>query len=200
MGKDGCSVAFKTIYLTGAPAAGKSSTTRLLADNISPLEIWEYGARLTAFIQERSNELEDQDDLRSKSGLIVRPEDIDAVDDELLQFIGVNRSSSHIIIDSHPVTKENYGFRIAAFSLERFRRLNPDEIWMLYTPPEVAIERISRDRGGRPMIDVEQARMHTVLQASVAASYGMATGKPVYLFDSNCSQSELVGQLATRLG
>ena len=37
----------KVIYLTGAPASGKSSTTRLLKERLADLEIWEYGAQLT---------------------------------------------------------------------------------------------------------------------------------------------------------
>ena len=40
----------KVIYLTGAPASGKSSTTRMLADRVPGLRVWEYGARLTEHV------------------------------------------------------------------------------------------------------------------------------------------------------
>ena len=62
------------------------------------------------------------------------------------------------------------------------------------------MERIRRDPGGRPLISVEEARMHTFMQASVAANYGIIAGCPVYLFDSDTVQDHLVEQLRARLG
>ncbi|MGZ2506092.1 AAA family ATPase [Rhizobium leguminosarum] len=192
-------MSLKTIYMTGAPAAGKSSTARLLAEAVTPLHLWEYGAQLTKFVRDRGAIISDQSDLRRKSANIVLPEDVTAVDELLLQFIETHRTSSHVLIDSHPVTKEDYGYRITAFSLEQIGKLNPDEIWVLYTSPEVAIQRIGDDASGRPMVDIEQARFHTTLQASLAATYGAITGKPVYLFDTNIEQTALVTRLARRL-
>ncbi|MBY3203476.1 ATP-binding protein [Rhizobium laguerreae] len=192
-------MSLKTIYMTGAPAAGKSSTARLLAEAVTPLHLWEYGAQLAKFVRDRGAIISDQSDLRRKSANIVLPEDVTAVDELLLQFIETHRTSSHVLIDSHPVTKEDYGYRITAFSLEQIGKLNPDEIWVLYTSPEVAIQRIGDDASGRPMVDIEQARFHTTLQASLAATYGAITGKPVYLFDTNIEQTALVTRLARRL-
>ena len=190
---------FKTIYLTGAPATGKSSTVKRLKGLVQPLEVWEYGARLSSYIQERDANLKDQADLRAKSAGIVSPQDIEAVDGRLLAFIDEKRDSSHIIVDTHPVTKEGYGFRITAFSLQQVQRLNPDEVWVLYTAPEVALERIGNDAQGRPEISLEEARMHTLVQSSVAATYGIAAGRPVYLFDTDRSQDAVVEQLSKRL-
>jgi adenylate kinase len=192
-------MAFKTIYLTGAPASGKSSTVKRLQDTVQPLEVWEYGARLTTYIQERDANLKDQADLRTKSAGSVTPKDIETVDAQLISFVEEKRSSCNIIIDTHPVTKEAYGFRITAFSLEQIQRLKPDEIWVLYTVPEVALSRIAKDAQGRRSVSIEEARMHTAVQSSVAATYGIATGRPVYLFDTDRLQDEIVDQLSRRL-
>ena len=105
-----------------------------------------------------------------------------------------------MIIDSHPVTKETYGFRVTAFAQEKVQRLRPDEIWVLYTAPCVMRERIRRTPGGRPMITEEEARMHTSTQVSVAVSYGIMTGSPVYLFDTDQDQALIVNSLLERLG
>ncbi len=188
----------KTIYLTGAPAAGKSTTTRLLAEKIPNLLIWEYGQRLTDFVRDREL-IEDQNEVRRRSSGVITPDDVSEMDRQLLRFVEDNRAYAPIIIDSHPVTKEVFGFRITAFSNEKVQALSPDEIWVLYTPPEVAVHRIGIDPAGRPQIDEEQARMHTALQASVAANYGVITGKPVYLFDSSGDQAQLVDRLKARL-
>ena len=168
----------KVIYLRGAPAAGKSSTTGMLTKGLPELLIWEYGARLTDWVMARSDSIADQDDLRTQSACVVKPEDVAEVDRELLDFVERNRAAKHVLIDSHPVTKEGYGYRITPFSLEQFNRLAPDEIWVFYASPEETIRRITDNGGGRPMVTVEEARMHTALQASVAATYSMSVGCP----------------------
>jgi adenylate kinase len=154
----------KVVYLTGAPAAGKSSTTKLLADRVSNLEIWEYGARLTTYVQARRENVSSQEDVRRLSAGVITMEDVRAVDEALLDFVAKHRGTRNVIIDSHPVTKERYGFRIIPFSLNRFSVLHPDEIWVFYTSPDVTLARIGANSGGRPIIDAEQARMHTALQ------------------------------------
>jgi adenylate kinase len=189
----------KVIYLTGAPASGKSSTTRILAERMPALQVWEYGARLTEHVRTRVDGVASQDELRRRSAGIVMPADVDEVDDALIAFVGEHRGRSNVLIDSHPVTKEEYGYRITPFSLARFAQLAPDEIWVLYASPEETRRRIGADAGGRPMVSVEEARTHTALQSSVAATYGMSLGRPVYLFDTAADRAGLVDRLAARL-
>ena len=189
----------KVIYLTGAPASGKSSTTRLLRKRIPDLLIWEYGARLTEHMRDRSDGVVTQDDLRARSSGVVTPQDVEDVDHALIAFVAEYRASRHVLIDSHPVTKEAYGYRITPFSLERFALLAPDEIWVLFASPEETRRRIGADDGGRPMVTEEEARTHTALQASVAATYGMSLGRAVYHFDTAAPREELVARLAERL-
>lgn len=189
---------YEVVYLTGAPAAGKSSLSRALRQLVQPLEFWEFGERLTAYLNSGSVTAISQEDLRRESARAAGPADIAAVDRMLIDWTSATRSSSHIVIDSHPVTKEHHGFRVTPYSLADFSRLQPTQIWMLYTRPEVAVERIRRDPGGRPLISEEEARMHTQLQASVAITYGMSVGVPVHLFDSERDPGELAAGLAQR--
>lgn len=189
----------KVIYLTGAPASGKSSTTRMLTGRVPGLQVWEYGARLTEHVRRRVDGVASQDDLRTRSAGIVTPADVDEVDDALIAFVDGLRGRQHVLIDSHPVTKEEYGYRITPFSLARLAQLAPDEIWVLYADPEETRRRIAADAGGRPMVTIEEARTHTALQSSVAATYGMSLGRPVYLFDTAVPREELVARLAARL-
>lgn len=189
----------KVVYLTGAPASGKSSTTRLLSELVPNLLIWEYGAKLTEHIKRRVEGVITQNDLRAQSAGVISPGDVEEVDHALIAFVAENRASQNILIDSHPVTKEAYGYRITPFSLERFGQLAPDEIWVLFASPSETQRRIAADNGGRPMVSEEEARTHTALQASVAATYGMSLGRPVYFFDTAGSRDEVVGRLAERL-
>ena len=189
----------KVIYLTGAPAAGKSSTMRLLLERMPDLLVWEYGARLTEHCAARSSEITGQHDLRAKSAGLVTPDDVAEVDRALLAYVHEHRSTTHVLIDSHPVTKESYGYRITPFSLEQFAQLQPDEIWVLYASPAETRRRIQADSGGRPFVTEEEARTHTMLQASVAATYGMSIRCPVYMFDTARPRDELVARLVGRL-
>lgn len=164
------------------------------------MHVWEYGERLTAFLQGRGAALEDQRELRMRSGEFSRPSDIDLLDEDLLRWASEKRLTAHTVIDSHPVTREReYGFRVTAFSEEKLRRLSPDEIWLFYVSPEVTLRRIELDPAGRPAITVEEARMHSAAQAAVACTFGIVAGCPVYMFDTDTNQHALVERLVGRL-
>lgn len=189
----------KVIYLTGAPASGKSSTTRLITERLPRLLVWEYGARLTAHCAQRSAEVIGQHDLRARSAGVVTLADVEEVDRALIAFVAENRPTRHVLIDSHPVTKESHGYCITPFSLDQFAQLRPDEIWVLYADPEETRRRIREDAGGRPLVTQEEARTHTMLQASVAATYGMSIRCPVYMFDTAGPRDALIERLLERL-
>ena len=185
---------FPVIYLTGAPATGKSSLCQELADAVEAIEVFEYGAELTAYLNEKHRKGSDfsQDELRRMSAKVANKEDIEVVDDRLLSMVKEKRRDHVVLIDSHAVTKESYGFRVTGFDIERIRLLEPTHIVCLYAWPGVVRARISQDSGGRPHVSGEEAEMHAHLQSSVAIGYGLATGAPVYFFDSSVERHELV--------
>lgn len=189
----------KVVYITGAPAAGKSSTVQMLAQRSPGLLVWEYGARLTEHIDSKVEGRIEQDALRERSSGLVTVEDVAEVDRALLKFVQEHRHDSNVLIDSHPVTKERYGFRITAFSLQQIAALSPNEIWVLYASPDETRRRIKVDPAGRPMVTHDEAHMHTIMQASVATTYGMAAGCPVYMFDTAEAREELLAKLLGRL-
>jgi adenylate kinase len=190
---------YDVIYLTGAPAAGKSSAARRLAQRIPGLEVWEFGDRLMAHLRSRLGDGFTQLQLREMSAKIATPEDIADVDGSLIGFTSEARLRAPVLIDSHPVTKEGFGYRVTPFGVDALRRLAPTQIWMLYTDPQVAVDRIMKDPEGRPSISLEEARMHTQMQASVACIYGVLTGHPVHFFDSTMPEPSLDEELAGRI-
>lgn len=191
---------FHVVYLTGAPAAGKSTTAKLLAAKVSPVEVFEYGERLRTYMAERDGAGLAQADLRRESARRITPADVQAVDAILLEFVAETRKRAHVIIDSHPVTKEDFGFRITPFALHEFAKLQPTQVWVLYAAPEVTMQRIALDGQGRPTITAAEAALHTQLQASVAATYGMCVGTAIHLFDtSRAAPDEIAGMLAAKL-
>jgi adenylate kinase len=190
---------YKVIYLTGAPASGKSSLTRRLRKLVTPISVFEYGAELTSYVNEVRGGSIDQAHLRDQSSQVVTPDDVAAVDQRLIEYVEQNRQRSHIVIDSHAVTKESYGYRVTAYALDQFARLSPTQVWVLYTAPETALSRIKSEAQGRPTISIEEARFHTHLQATVAIAYGMRMGIPVYFYDADREEETLAAELASRL-
>lgn len=176
---------YEVIYLTGAPAAGKSSVAKALDGHVSPLSVFEYGARLSAHLTDRTRETLSQESLRERSSAVASHADIVAVDQALIEFVATHRSSSHVLIDSHAVTKESYGYRITPFSVTRLCQLAPTMIIVLFASPEETVRRIAAAPGGRPVVSAGEADFHTALQAGVASSYAIQLGIPAYFVESH---------------
>ena len=191
---------FPVIYLTGAPATGKSTLARNLGARFPTMRVFAYSEELRHLIAGKTRTALSEDQIREFSGAVVTGEDVRALDQRLVQDVAVERLSHPFLIDSHPVTKEAYGFRITGFDVETLRALSPDFVVCLYTSPEVMRERIKRDSMGRPLVTEFEAQMHTNLQTAVAAQYGILVGKPVYLIDSTASETELVETVASKAG
>lgn len=189
---------FPVIYLTGAPATGKSTLSRNLAAKFPALRVFAYSDELRRHLAHRAQSALTEDSIRELSAKVVTSDDIVALDTQLVNRVRTERAEAPFLIDSHPVTKEDYGFRVTAFNVETLRALNPDVIVCLYTSPAVLIERIRSTPMGRPMVREFEAKMHIDLQASVATQYGVLLGKPVYLIDSSIAESDLVATVAAR--
>ncbi|UMT82247.1 ATP-binding protein [Paracidovorax citrulli] len=128
---------------------------------------------------------------RRQSALVVTPQDVEHLDDELVELVRRERAHRSILIDSHPVTKEQYGFRVTGFDAPTIQRLSPDILVCLYAPAEVTRSRIQADAMGRPLISEFESQMHTHLQAAVVTQYGVLTGKAVYFLDSSATPNAL---------
>lgn len=141
----------KVIYLTGSPASGKSSLCELLEASIASLQAYSYSKLLRDYLNRRRDNDIDEAGIRQHSARVVTRADVDAVDRWLIDEVQARRSERHLVIDSHPVTKEHYGFRVTPFTVEQLRALNPDVIVCLYIDPSETKSRIAKDAAGRPL-------------------------------------------------
>lgn len=190
----------KVIYLTGASATGKSTLSRNLAKRIPQLKVFAYSEELRKFLQRKSGGLSlTEDDIRRESARVVTAKDVKELDQELVELILRERGHRSILIDSHPVTKEKYGFRFTGFDASTIQQLKPDILVCLYAPADVIKARIQANDMGRPLPSAFELDMHTQLQAAVINQYGVLTGKAVYLLGSNYSKEELTETLLKRL-
>lgn len=61
---------FHVLYLTGAPATGKSSLCKALISKISSLSIIEYGSELTKYVNTKISDNLTHDQVRTHSSSI----------------------------------------------------------------------------------------------------------------------------------
>ena len=96
-----------------------------------------------------------------------------------------------LIIDTHQVTIESYGFRIVPFDPGALIRLAPTEIWFMAASPEETLRRISESAKGRPLPSLHQAALHTSLQLSLAVEYAAVLGVEMHAFDFDSGKTAL---------
>ena len=172
---------FETILLTGAAGVGKSTLAASLA--LDPrVVVFEYGAELTRRASDGQPGLT-QDDIRRHSATLVNGSHVAETDEALQRFIATHRDSKHVIIDSHAVTKEFYGFRVLPFTPSQLHAAALSRIIVLHGAPQVLVARIALDPGGRPLLSSWEAQEHISLQATVALSYAVILGIPIHFLD-----------------
>ena len=189
---------FHVIYLTGAPATGKSTLMAALQRCLAPMVAFSYSKELADLVSQRDAAAYSQKDMRSRSSGVISPGDVDTVDNALVKLVAERRESAHVVIDSHPVTKESYGFRVTPFASERLDAIRPTMIVTLYASPAVIIGRIAANSMGRPTPTEYEAELHNHLQGAVAVIYGMRVGVPVYFLDSNQPVQQLLAEVIKR--
>jgi len=190
---------YQVVYLTGSPASGKSSVREALSGLVSPLQVFDYGEQLRAQVSRRRQGDVSYEHLRSQSAQLATPADISALDEHLIGWTETQRHTSHIVIDTHAVTREEYGFRATPFSLEQVKRLQPTLIFCLFVDPAITRERIASDPGGRRIVSEFEAGLHAGLQGSVVIGYSIALGIPAYFVHSSIPTEALAQTIAARI-
>lgn len=190
----------KVVYVTGAPATGKSTLCEALAVNPS-IQLFCYSQRLRDHVNRQAGAGLGEVAIRRESARAVTSQHVAEVDALLQQEADACRDTDKILlIDSHPVTKESYGFRVTPFTLERLLDLKIDRLVCLYADPAVPAERIRSDPQGRPLPSPYELALHVQLQASLVSTYSLLGGQACHLFDSGVPRPELIQNVKHVIG
>ena len=179
------------IYLTGAPATGKSTTAAALANEVGAIRL-SYGELLT---EQLSDKVADQTELRSRSSGVITPSDVERADLVMIERIRTLRETSMVVVDSHALTFESFGFRAVPYSADQLRSIGYTWIICLYASPSVLRARIVANPGGRPLPSDEDLMRHEQLQASLALAYAHTLGIPVAFIDSGVELKTVTGRI-----
>jgi len=182
----------KIIYLTGAPATGKSTLTEGLAELSSRITVFTYSKELARVISNRVGPIS-QADMREKSARLITREDVGLVDKELVQIASrFRQTDGYLVIDSHPVTIESFGFRVTPFSKALLQNLAPDVIVCLYADATTLASRITATPEGRPLPPANELDRHVGLQCEIASLYAFETGASLYYLDASKPRFEVL--------
>lgn len=182
----------KVIYLTGAPATGKSTLTSSVVDYAKGVEVFTYSLELARVTSARIGQLT-QKDMREQSAKIITREDVALVDEKLIErATSFRQRDGFLVIDSHPVTIEEFGFRVTPFTREMLSRLSPDVITCLYADAATLEARIKADAAGRPLPPQAELSRHVDLQCQVAWTYAFESGASLYFLDASLPGQEVM--------
>jgi len=189
-----CGMEHKIVYLTGPPASGKTSISQVLHESYGA-QVFSYGALLT----ERLVPVQGQEELRRRSAGLVTSSMVEDLDIELAQRISES-TADLVVIDSHAVTKEEWGFRAIPYSPATLSNLGVTHIVCLYAPTKVVAVRIAESSGGRPLPSPYEVDMHQALQGSLALTYSHTLGVPIFFVANEAALAVAAGSVASCLG
>ena len=174
------------IYLTGIAGVGKSTVlSELERSTTLGLKVFSYSEHLGRHLGKTREEL------RAESSVAVAKVAVQAVDGQLADYVRENRSASLVVIDSHAVTDEDFGNRVIPFEAEVLESLSLDAIFCLVASPETIASRVVSNPKGRQRRSIDQIARAQAMQVSVAVSYSVALGVPLYSIDAEAGPVEL---------
>jgi adenylate kinase len=179
------------LYLTGAPATGKSTTAMAVA-RATNAKYLSYGEMLTTNL---AANVHSQTELRSKSAQVISPTSVRSMDRIVARTMRKESRRGSVVIDSHPITRESYGFRAVPYSAQDLRRLHFTHIVCLSASAETVRARIAEDPGGRPMLTLEDFDRHASLQDAMAVTYAHTLGVPIAFVDSARPLGDVIGTI-----
>lgn len=186
---------YPVVYLTGTPAAGKTTVCEALKQALPTLRVLEYSVLLSDHLSAKYGREVTHQELRSSSATVITPADVAAVDNSLISATTALRTSAPVIVASHPATREKYGYRVLMFSPQLLARLNPTYICMLICSPLTIADRIISNPEGRPADEPWQVATHTEIQTSIATTYSFSQGVPLYYLESDDDAGKAVAML-----
>lgn len=185
------------LYLTGAPASGKSTAAALAGDKLKA-RVLSYGELLSERLHARVGS---QAELREHSSKVIAPDDVFEVDQYVREQVRrLRQRHQNVIVDSHALTAERYGFRAVPYSAEVFGHIGYTHVACLEVSPEITRARIEKRAQGRPLLSEQGFAAHAQLQAALALAYAHSGGIPFALIDSSGTSETTVSTLAEFVG
>src|SRR5579884_2111149 len=149
----------KVLLLTGVPAVGKTTLAKKVEEAISPIHTISFGEMILE-VRRHDAPGSTYEELRRNP---TREANIDLIGRAtafLIERISQLRSSTNVLIDSHAVAKDEYGFRITPDSQSTLQQFNWDAIVILHAKHEDVAARINLRATGRRQVTPDEVATH----------------------------------------
>jgi adenylate kinase len=169
------------IYLTGAPATGKTAVANFLVSRCAARR-FSYSSALRELpeLQGVSHQ-----SLRALSAEIIDRHLIQKIDRELPSLMEAWRRKQPVVIDSHAVTNERWGLRAIPYSPEVLAALGLSHVVCLMCDAATIAARIDASPEGRQPSSLGKLEQLNNAQLTLALVYGHSIGVPVSMIDAN---------------
>lgn len=184
------------IYLTGAPATGKSTVARSLASTAAA-RVFSYGAALAEHPDLAGLS---HDDLRMQSSKVISRGLIADLDDRLPALMDEWRRESAVVIDSHAVTSEVWGLRAIPYDADGLSRLGLTHIVCLVADAGTLGARINAQAEGRRVEDPWKLDQINNAQVALAMAYAQSLGCVAHIVDARPPADQVAAVVASMCG
>lgn len=185
---------YPLIYLTGAPATGKTSVADYLRAT--------YGARAFSYGQALRDHASLQgishEELRDQSSNVVTADLIAELDASLPMLLGGWREDGLVVIDSHAVTSEVWGLRALPYSTGALTAIGISQIVCLIADGETLLGRIRATPEGRRADDRWKLEQLNNTQLAFSAAYAHTLGIGLSVVDARSSRDDVCRAVASR--
>jgi adenylate kinase len=115
---------------------------------------------------------------------LISQKDITEIDMLILQQLRKMAPTQNVIIESHAVNKDNYGFKINPFNTKMLSLISPDLLLMLYTSnPEDVYKRLLENDSGQEWKSPDDVYYCQMFQSMLALQYSILQGKELRFLD-----------------
>jgi adenylate kinase len=179
------------VLLTGIPAVGKTSVAEeLQSRDPQQFQHFRFARLILQAVRDRRGEPNlSYSNFKNRSAQLVTRADI-AVATELLLAAAPRSDRRFLLVDSHAVSKANYGYRATPDSPDMLQRLGYRLIVHLFADPETVIARSSTGEHSQYTSERDVALLE---QAQIATSifYAATGGSQLHIVNANAPVNDV---------
>lgn len=182
---------YKIILLTGIPSSGKTYLSKQIEKKFQPFLRIGFGS-LIAEVRENKGIGTEYSNLRASPLTFANRQLVEEARSLLELKIRQSITENNIVIDSHAVVNDRFGFRVIP---ELFDEIKVSGVIALNPDISVIEQRQRKEPDGRPPLEISQLLQQIQLQNSVVTTYSLLQGCPAYYLDIKSNEDDLMSNI-----